>query len=252
MESKAKVTVCIATYNGEKFLKDQLDSILKQLTRADEVIISDDSSTDNTIQILRYFAKKDNRIKLFLEQGFRDPILNFQNALIHATGDYIYLSDQDDVWLDGKIEKINSCLKQHDLVIHDSIVTDESLNQMYPSFFKYFGSKKGILKNIIKSSYYGSCMAFRKQLLTEALPFPKTKEIGHDLWLGLVAELTGSVLFLKEPYLLYRRHLDTFTMRGMGGKKRTILQMARGRIIMCFEIVKFLFKKLLKKPGKQY
>ncbi|TGL16493.1 glycosyltransferase family 2 protein [Leptospira yanagawae] len=251
METKPKVTVCIATYNGEKFLKEQLDSILIQLSKDDEVIISDDSSTDNTSEILKSYAKNDNRIKLFLEQKFRNPILNFQNALIHAQGDFIYLSDQDDVWLDGKIDKINSCLNHHDLVIHDSIVADESLTEMYPSFFEYFGSKKGILKNIIKSSYYGSCMAFQKKLLKKALPFPKTKEIGHDLWLGLVAELTGNVLFVKEPYLLYRRHSETFTMRGLGGKKRSIFQMANGRVIMFFEIVKFLLIRFLKKPNEE-
>lgn len=246
MEIHPKVTVCIATYNGEKFIKDQLDSIVKQLNEEDEIIISDDSSTDKTSEILKSYAKNNKRIKLFLDQTFRDPIQNFQNALTHANGEYIYLSDQDDIWMDNKIKTVNSYLSKYDLVIHDSIVTDEALNQLHPSFFSYFGSKKGILKNVVKSSYYGSCMAFRKNLLTKALPFPKTKEIGHDLWLGLVAELTGNVLFLPEPYLLYRRHSDTFTMRGLGGKKRSLFQMIRGRIIMMIEILKFLFHLLWK------
>ncbi|TGK97424.1 glycosyltransferase family 2 protein [Leptospira levettii] len=242
MPNKPKVSVCIATYNGEKYISEQLNSILNQLSTEDEIIISDDSSTDATCEILKEYASKDKRIQLFLDQKFKDPIQNFQNALYRVSGEFIFLSDQDDVWMENKVSTVSQKLESFDLVIHDSIVTDEKLNQMYPSFFLYFGSKQGIFKNVLRSSYYGSCMAFRKSLLDKALPFPKTKEIGHDLWLGLVAELTGKVLFLKEPYLLYRRHAETFTMRGLGGKKRSIYKMAVGRIIMFYEILKFLAK----------
>ncbi|MDF3819115.1 glycosyltransferase family 2 protein [Leptospira sp. 96542] len=239
---KPKISVCMATFNGEKFIREQLNSILPQLTESDELVISDDSSTDGTEKILNEYASKDKRIRLFLNQKFRDPIKNFQNALTYASGDYIYLTDQDDVWLKDKVKKINEVLESSDLVLHDSIVTDENLNCTDPSFFKMFGSKKGILNNIIRSSYYGSCMAFRKRILDHALPFPETKEIGQDLWLGLVAELIGKVTLINTPYIYYRRHQNTFTLRGLGGTKRNIFQILRGRIIMFYELSKFLIR----------
>lgn len=233
----------MATYNGEKYIADQLNSILIQLSENDEVIISDDSSSDRTVKILEKFASEDSRIQLFLNQKFRDPIQNFQNALVKASGDYVYLSDQDDLWLDNKVNTINEILKSYDLVLHNSIVTDENLNVTHSSFFNLFGSKKGIIKNITRSSYYGSCMAFRRTILDKAIPFPKTKEIGHDLWLGLVAELTGKVFLLDTPFIYYRRHQNTFTLRGLGGTKRSIFQIIRGRLIMFKELFKFLIKR---------
>ena len=238
------VSVCIASFNGEKYIQEQLFSILKQLDTKDEVIISDDSSTDNTIEVIKNII--DPRIKLFVNNTFRDPIKNFQNALINAQGDYIFLSDQDDVWLSDKYKEMVKLLNIYDLVISDSIIVDEQLKTLHPSFFKYFNSGKGILKNMIKSSYYGSCMAFRKEVLYAAIPFPDTKEIGHDLWLGLVAEILGTVYFYPKPLLLYRRHHTAFTPVNVGRSTRTKYQMLVGRIIMVRELLKFYVRNKLK------
>lgn len=233
---RPKISVCMATYNGERFIREQLDSILKQLDAGDELVVSDDSSTDGTVEILKEYQEKDSRIRLFPGQKFRDPIQNFQSALCHATGEWIYLADQDDVWLENKILEINKELESYDLILHDSILTNEKLETLHPSFFRYFGSGKGILKNLIRSSYYGSCMAFRRRILDAALPFPLTKEIGHDLWLGWVAEIIGKVKLVEKPFLLYRRHTATFTPRGMGGSQRNLFQIAKGRLVMVHEL----------------
>lgn len=233
-------SVCMATYNGEKFIVEQLYSILQQIHQDDELVISDDGSTDQTVSLIE--SVNDPRIKLLTGNTFRDPIKNFQHALQHCGGQYIFLSDQDDVWMDHKYEWMLEKLKAYDLVISDSQIVDKELNLLYPSFFDYFKSGKGILKNIIKSSYYGSCMAFNRKVLVSSLPFPDTKEIGHDLWLGLVAELKYSVLFYKEPLLQYRRHNNAFTPENVGKSKRKISQMVYGRIIMLREIMKFLIK----------
>lgn len=240
-----KITVCLASYNGEKFIKEQIDSILIQMQPNDELIISDDGSVDNTTGIIKSIA--DTRIKLLVDSNFKDPIKNFQNCLQYASGDYVFLSDQDDVWIEGKYEKMVRLLKDYDLVVSDSIIVDESLNILEPSFFNFFGSGKGILKNVIKSSYYGSCMAFRKSVLDKSLPFPNTKEIGHDLWIGLVAEMTGKVFFYDEPLLLYRRHTSAFTVTGISTSKRSLLQQIKGRIIMFREITRFLITYRWKK-----
>jgi glycosyltransferase involved in cell wall biosynthesis len=233
-------SVCMASYNGEEFITEQVESILKQLNPEDELIISDDTSTDDTINIIKRF--KDKRIKLLTNNSFRNPITNFQNALRHASGDFIFLSDQDDIWLDGKYIQMIELLNTYNLVISDSMIVDEQLNVLHPSFFKYFNSGKGIIKNMIKSSYYGSCMAFDKKVLSAALPFPDTKEIGHDLWIGIVAEMVGNVYFYPVPLLLYRRHSATFTPLNVGKSNRTKGQMLMGRIIMIKEVVKFFVK----------
>ncbi|RYY08340.1 MAG: glycosyltransferase family 2 protein [Sphingobacteriaceae bacterium] len=234
------VSVCIASFNGEKYIKEQILSILNQIDSNDEIIISDDASTDKTLSIIE--GIEDLRIKILSGKVFRDPIKNFQNALLHAKGNFIFLSDQDDVWREGKYKEMLQLLYNYDLIVSDSVIVNEQLQTIHPSFFKYFNSGKGIVKNIIKSSYYGSCMAFKKQVLSVALPFPDTKEIGHDLWIGLVAEITGKVYFYPKPLLLYRRHHAAFTPVNVGRSSRTKYQMLRGRIIMIKEVFKFYIK----------
>lgn len=238
MKKQGMNSVCMATYNGEKFLEEQIHSILMQLRPEDELVISDDASTDRTVAIIQSIA--DPRIRLYCDQQFRDPIKNFQHALSHSRGDYIFLSDQDDVWMEGKYQLMLTQLQQYDLVISDSMIVNQQLEVIHPSFFKYFGSRKGILKNMIKSSYYGSCMAFSRAVLEASLPFPDTREIGHDLWIGLVAEMKYKVLFYEKPLLKYRRHEETFTSERVGKSSRTPFQMLRGRIIMAKEIIRYI------------
>lgn len=230
----------MATFNGEQYIEAQIISILKQLKSDDELIISDDSSLDGTVKVIK--SIKDSRIVLLEGNLFRDPIKNFQNALGISKGKKIFLADQDDIWIDGKYSLMTGLLDKFDLVISDSIIVDQDLHQIHPSFFSYFNSGQGILKNILKSSYYGSCMAFNRKVLQAAIPFPDTKEIGHDLWLGLVGEMIGTVHFLKVPLLLYRRHSNAFTPEIVGKSIRKKSQMINGRIVMIREVVKFLLK----------
>lgn len=103
------ISVCIATYNGGKYIKEQLDSILFQLGKDDEVIISDDSSTDDTLSILESYH--DERIVILTNQKFHSPVYNFENALKSAKGDFIFLSDQDDIWEPTKVEVMLDSLK---------------------------------------------------------------------------------------------------------------------------------------------
>jgi len=109
-----KISVCMASYNGEKYIRQQIDSILPQLGESDELIISDDSSTDDTISVVK--SINDNRIKLIKDQKFKSPVSNFENAIKNATGDFIFLCDQDDIWQPNKVESVLPFLKQYDLV----------------------------------------------------------------------------------------------------------------------------------------
>jgi glycosyltransferase involved in cell wall biosynthesis len=242
-------SVCIATYNGEQYIAQQLQSILVQIAPDDEVIISDDGSTDHTLDILRNF--NDPRICI-IHNNAHNLILNFENAILHAKGNIIFLSDQDDVWLKGKYQRCLKELETTDLVCTNSMLTDDKLNILNPDFFSIYHSGKGILKNIITSTYYGACMAFKRHIATRALPFPKTREIGHDLWLGLVAEMIGTVRFVPQPYLLYRRYDGTTTNTGnlLTRSNRPMLKKIWGRIVISYHVCKFkisLWKKTITK-----
>jgi glycosyltransferase involved in cell wall biosynthesis len=193
----------MAVYNGEKYIYQQVKSILDQSSPNDEVIISDDGSTDNTIAILKDF--KDSRIKIIFNSKNKSPISNFENALVNAKGEYLFLADQDDLWLNGKIEKHLQLHKIYDLVISDAVVMNEHGLVIHPSFFKARNSKAGLFNNLRKNTYIGCCMSFNRKIVTHALPFPKYIHM-HDWWIGLVAELKGKVIFCDDKLMNYIRH----------------------------------------------
>ena len=228
------ISVCMATYNGEKYIKEQLSSILSQLSEKDEIIVSDDSSTDKTVEIIESF--QDKRIKILKNNKFRQPNLNFENALKYSKGDIIFLSDQDDVWVKNKVEIILNQLKKYDLIVSDAFITNEKLNITNESLFSEVNSNRGILKNIIKNTYYGCCMAFNRKVLKKALPFPKTREIGHDLWLGIIADKYFKVKFLKEKLIYFRRHENTLTT--IKKSKRRLIVKLLGRVKVLYYFLK--------------
>lgn len=234
-------SVCVATYNGERYIEAQLRSILAQIAASDEVIVSDDGSTDRTLEIIGSIGDKRIRVVHSTAHYFRD---NFANALRHAKGEIIFLSDQDDVWLDGKYDRCIAELKNVDLVCTNAKETDKDLNVINEDFFSVYHSGTGILKNSLNNTYYGACMAFRRNVLNEALPFPETHEIGHDVWLGLVAEMTGTVRFIDTPYLLYRRHAGTVTNTNhlLTRSNRPLWRKLWSRIIMLYYVCKFKIK----------
>lgn len=198
------ISVCIATYNGEKFIEQQLMSILSQLGENDEIIISDDKSKDKTKNIIS--GLNDKRIKIIEGPHAGSPTKNFEEALKHATGDYIFLADQDDVWKEGKVETCMTYLKKYCCVISDANVTDGNLTETCHSFFQLNRTKSGKWYNLlIKNGYLGCCMAFRKELLDVAIPFPEDTPM-HDIWLGNVAAFKFNVCFIPQSLILFRRH----------------------------------------------
>lgn len=204
------ISVCLAAYNGERYIGEQLRSILGQLGPEDEVVVSDDGSTDGTVAAVE--ALHDSRIRLVhhterasYPHTFDYTTHNFEHALRHARGELIFLSDQDDVWLPGKVPLMTGALRDALLVVSDCRVTDAVLRVTHPSYFVFNGSRPGLWRNLAHNSFLGSCMAFRRELLDRALPFPRDS-VPHDIWLGLLATRLGAVRFVPEPLMLYRRH----------------------------------------------
>lgn len=230
-----RVSVCIATYNGAQFIKQQLDSILTQLSRDDEVIISDDSSDDNTIDIIKSF--NDNRIKLFENQKFRNHVRNFEFALKQASNPIIFLSDQDDVWVLGKVDIMKKELENYDIVVCDHSVIDEKGTILLKSYFNHFTfrSKPGFFRNLFRHSFSGCCMAFKKTVLLKCLPFPKDIDY-HDLWIGMVGNIFFKVRFINQPLTLYRKHSDNVSF-GTELKSKNSLSI---KIKMRWNVIKYL------------
>ena len=209
-----RISVCMATYNGSQFLEKQIDSILQQLNWDDELIISDDGSTDGTQFIINKFS--DVRIRVFKNKNNHGPIGNFENALLQASGQLIFLADQDDIWLPDKVNITLSLLETYDLVLADCEVIDSSGNVLKPSFFKFRGSRPGFWSNILRNSYMGCCMAFRRDVLSYALPFPSEIHM-HDWWIGLLVEIKGKVIFYRKPLIQYVRHGNNASPTGNTG-----------------------------------
>lgn len=223
------ISVVIAAYNGGEYIAQQLSSVLPQLDESDEVVISDDLPSGSTEQAVSNFLKTDKRVKYINGPG-KGVIKNFENAINYASGDYIFLCDQDDVWLEGKVSAVMESFKSGaSVVMHDAYITDGSLNIIENSLFQKNGAGLGCVKNIIKNTYTGCCMAFDSNLKKFILPFPDDIPM-HDQWIGLIGEKTGKVALIDKPYIYYRRHDGTAT-----GGKTSFLQKIKWRadIIRC-------------------
>lgn len=194
----------MATYNGQKYIREQIDSILLNIHSEDELIVSDDGSTDETIQIINSYS--DPRIKV-VEGPHMGIAKNFENAIRNCKGQYIFLCDQDDIWMPNKVDKILQAFERDDvvLVIHDTAVVNFEKEIIEPSYFQYRGGAyTGTLRNLIKSSYYGCCMAFNATLVPYILPIPDN--CLHDWWIGLMASLKGKTILVDDILMMHRRH----------------------------------------------
>ena len=212
------ISVCMATYNGQKYLKEQIDSILCQLGDNDELVISDDHSTDATVEIIKSYS--DDRIKFYYNEMPKGVTHNFENALLKSKGDILFLADQDDVWLPGKLDALVDFMKQgdYDVVECNCALVDENLNVTKDCYYDdNFKQDKPVWQNFIKNSWLGSCMAFKRSVLLASLPFPD-KVAAHDLWLCLFAQIHFKCGYTPQVMQLYRRHSQTVSF---AGKKST-------------------------------
>lgn len=229
-----KISVALAAYNGGAYIAEQLTSILSELGENDEVIISDDRPDGNTEAAVLPFLESDSRVKYIAGPG-KGVIANFENALSRCTGDVIFLSDQDDVWLEGKVKRVMREIENGaELVLHDASVTDAELNVTEGSYFSVHGSNASFIRNLIKNSFVGCCMAFTRSVMLDFLPFPEEIPM-HDWWIALVAlKKHRKTVLLPEPLILWRRHGDNVT-----GGSTTATQ----KLLWRLSLIKALIKK---------
>lgn len=210
-----KISVCVATYNGAKYIRRQLESILMQLKDTDEVVVSDDGSTDGTLDIVE--GLHDARVKIFRHEkdrslagkylcSFYFASYNFENAIRHATGDVIYLADQDDIWRPDRVAKTLPCLEKYDFLMCNYAIIDGNDRLVMDKYLTRNPIKDNLLWNLWKIPFRGCCMAFNRAALMRALPFPRNC-INHDIWTGMLLMHKGyTCKYIDEPLHLYRDH----------------------------------------------
>ena len=227
-----KVSVAMAVYNGAKYLEAQIGSILPQLKENDELVISYDESSDDTLDFIRCYEKKDPRIKIIYDPG-HGVTDNFSNAISNCKGDYIFLSDQDDIWLDKKVEMVMQCFheKEPDLIVHNSRDFDDDTGLAAKSSFEKYRTGPGKLKNCIRSRCSGCCMAFTREMIDLILPIPVDE--GYDHWISALGEFCGSVSYIDEELLHHRLHVDNVTPAA----HRSLPVVVRSRILLLQKLI---------------
>ena len=211
-----KIDILLATYNGEKYIREQIDSILNQTYKNIKLIISDDCSSDNTVNILKEYEQKDDRIEVYVQKQNLGVVKNIEFLLKQVKNNYYMLSDQDDIWLPEKVEKSFQKLieEKSDLVFGDLEIVDRNLETMYDSFGDFMLLTRKINKyiNTDKLNYLYNCVTgctilAKKETLVKILPLPNSsKYLIHDHWIGLMVSIYGKVSYIPEKYIKYRQH----------------------------------------------
>lgn len=220
-----KVDILLATYNGEKYLREQINSILNQTYTEFRLLISDDGSTDETRAVLEEYKNKDSRIEVFFQENNLGVVKNFEFLLEKVEAKYYMFSDQDDIWKEGKIEKSLKKIEEgFDLVYSDLEVVDENLNVTYESYWKLKGISNKIKKyNNFESLYLnnfvtGCTIISKKELINSFMPLPNTsKFVLHDYWISLIISQNGKIAYIEEPLIKYRQHKNN----KVGSKKKS-------------------------------
>lgn len=210
----AKIDILMATYNGEKYLVEQIESILNQTYSDFNLLIYDDNSTDSTIKILKEYERKDERIKVFFNEKNVGSNKNFRNLLKKVTNNFFMFCDQDDVWHNDKIEKsLKKIIEEKaDLVFTDLEIVDENLQLVNKSFNKkkkyyrkimlYSDFRRVFLYNVVT----GCTILCKSKYIKDFLKFSYNKNILHDHILALLVSLKGKVTYLNESTIKYRQH----------------------------------------------
>lgn len=236
-----RASIAMAVYNGEKFLSEQIDSILSMINDHDEIVISYDNSKDSSLEIIKQYASQNERIRFVKNEGKAGVSGNFTNAARNCKGKYIFFSDQDDVWFGNKIEVMIEALEQSqaDLAIHDGYITDEKLNHGSKTLFEINNASINPVMNFIKGRFLGCCMAFRSETMNYVLPFPDvTSDFPHDIFATIMVGIKGKIVMVPECFIMHRLHEGNETPK----RRNPLPKVAVNRMILLFQIIKRMIK----------
>lgn len=220
---KIRVSVCMATYKGEPFVQEQLESILDQLGEDDEVVVVDDASPDGTASVVEGIG--DPRVRLVKATNNKGYVRTFEQAVGLSRGEFIFLSDQDDVWIPGRVERMLKPLSTHLVVATNFDMLDTAPRPWIPRLrssdsVRHLANLAGILVGY--RAYYGCGMAFRREALGYFIPVPGYVRESHDLWLAICGNVAGSIAHLDESTIHRRLHDENQTPAGFRSLSKII------------------------------
>lgn len=255
-----KISVVVCTYNGEKFITSQIESILSQTVKPDEIVIFDDCSTDNTVKILEEMYSAQKNIYIYVNKENIGCVKNFERALKHSSGDIIFFADQDDIWKNRKIEKVVNIFNKNEetlMVFSDGEMIDGEENILGQTLWDYFGLKKRInnfskdaFKCLLTGSYItGATMAIKREMLLYCLPLPE--EFMHDSWLAYIASSFNKLNICEDRLIFYRVHESQ--QIGLQKKSKKGIYFEKNVVTLNNEIIKMdiLYEKLIENRAKE-
>jgi glycosyltransferase involved in cell wall biosynthesis len=245
--TKPRISACMAAYNGGVFVEAQLHSILSQLKLEDEVVIVDDGSTDDTLQ--RLMGIGDVRVRLLKHERNQGVVATFEDALRSATGNLLFLCDDDDLWAPTKTRRFQDVFESRPdvgVVLSRVRMIDEKNHPMPDSRINRGGRfSPGFWRNLYINHYQGSAMAIRASLLGRVLPFPARKSFLHDAWIGTRNDLLGGkVAYLDEDLLFYRRHGNN------ASRTKSLLRQIHTRVELLLAHVLYAFRSSTRPPER--
>jgi glycosyltransferase involved in cell wall biosynthesis len=218
----------MATFNGERYVEEQLRSILEQLGDGDEVVLIDDASTDDTLGVVTSIG--DGRIRVMRHSNNRGYVKTFEEAIMASRGEYILLSDQDDVWLPGRVNSMLRALRSDAVVASNMTILGSGER---PRWWMNSSQARQWRRNLVRilagaSGYYGCGMGIRRDFVRVATPFPPFLYESHDLWIALLGNRARSVGVVETPTLERRVHGDNVTPN----RPRSLLKVLEARVML--------------------
>lgn len=230
-----RASVAMAVYNGEKYIKQQIDSILAMMTDKDELVISYDKSKDRTLDIIKSYADNDSRVKIVYDDGCSVES-NFNNAVANCSGNYIFLADQDDIWINDKINVMVDYFENNTkcvVLISNGYLTNDKLENI-GELFKTYSATANTLRNFIKGTYLGCQMAFRASIKQSVWPVRVDPPLPHDLWCGVCGAKYGRIMLLDKMLIQHRLHESNYS----NTSKMKVLEVIKNRCLFFYALIK--------------
>ncbi len=215
------ISIAMATYNGEEYLRLQLDSILNQTYKNIEIVICDDCSTDGTLKILNEYEKKYLNIHVYKNEANLGFVKNFEKAISLCNGEYVALADQDDIWLPEKLEVLYNSIEKYSVICSSYKIIDDKNNIISENHSHRIDTRKKIVKNrldkfktLLFTNFVTGCTILMKRDFINKI-FPLPTNCYHDWWIGLIASYYKELKYIDIPLILYRHHdnNETSTLR---------------------------------------